>query len=329
MSTQIQLHALSLDMCAFIATSSADSSGSAEIEALSHLKDFNSLCSLHLQVGESEADHKMPVGHLAALQQLRSLSLLDCSPVGLEHVLSSVPLTSLALHNIVLPLGLRLRSDTLETVSIELLSHEVPFSSEDLPCLQLIELRCISLPANEGDLQATVGRLSSLPLVHLGRGLFTLRGSATCTNEACMNILQYLARPGQLGAFFSRVQRLSLVSWPLGPGAMLLINRVFSDVKYVSASKSICFDDFGIYAAIAFSKSLRVLVLEVRSLPADILMALMAAAQCFKPFHLSLSVSRDQHPNTYGELLAIEQQWRTSKILRTAFPPINFLARSL
>ena len=170
LSTQLHLHSIYLDTCDFNYKGYQSTSAGAKADALSTLKGFRTLSELEIDIDEEglvTEDMKF-IGHLAELQQLKSMSLLYCNPVGLEQVLICVPLKCLKLSNVMLPL--RLHFDTPETLSLSLFSHEIPFTSEDFPRLHSLKLGCISLPdydVNDEELQSMVDsigtRLASLP----------------------------------------------------------------------------------------------------------------------------------------------------------------------
>ena len=322
LSTQLHLHSLCLDSCNYNYKGYRSTSAEAKADAMSTLKGFKTLRKLEIDIDDEGwvMEDMTFIGHLAELQQLKSLSLWHCNPVGLEQVLLCVPLTFLKLINDMLPLDLRLHSDTLETLSLSLLSHEIPFTSDDFPRLQSLELPGISLPeydVNDEELRSIIEmigtRLASLPLKLNESAWFCLRSNTSSSNKQRMDALKYLASLAPLKLFFAAVEGLDLEAWPIGPGSMLRIAGIFCNAKEIDAGECGDFDDDGgLRAAICANKNLQEISINIKStVPKDIIGALIETHYGRRPFRLRAHVSSSVPPAFVAELRAISKQWAT------------------
>ncbi|KAF5842154.1 hypothetical protein DUNSADRAFT_8841 [Dunaliella salina] len=191
---------------------------------------------------------------LTSLQSLRHLSVIGFQPVGLEHVLSSVPLNTLDLdildsHFPKLPPGERLASNTLVTLCINgnLYHRSDWLSMLDFPCLKFLHFkREISLwvhdPLENEDVLERAARVAGW----LGKQGLTWTGKVDGFSLRCYHASQPFKSASFCTALFKRlfvmahqlgsICKLSLGAIKLSHASLRDMATLFPHVSHLTLS---------------------------------------------------------------------------------------------
>jgi len=253
---------------------------------------------------------ELPISQLSGLQQLRSLTLIRCTPVG---VLQSVSLQELGLWGVKVPPGTQFNCTMLRTLIMDRNRLSLSLISA-LPLLGLPNLRPMEVvildvsDAADVDLQGISQRLAWLPLTIDDQGdscEFLLIGHRGWSHSESLLVLQALADSD--AEIFLKDLDLILEHWSIGFGFMQVLTAMFPNTSKVQIETTCTYidTDTGLFHAVTMMDSLHILTVSLigtEHVPRDCLMALLTAQQDRgrrsrnRPFKLYLDIDPPMQP---------------------------------
>ncbi|KAF5834477.1 hypothetical protein DUNSADRAFT_8833 [Dunaliella salina] len=208
--------------------------GVSASETVAGLAIFKNMETLDIGTFEIE---KLPIFQLTGLQQLKSLVLSHCFPVGIDVLLQAVPLQNLKLvQEFILPSGIQFTSTSLRTLCIDTLSPSVcsAFVSNGLPNLQYLQTRALDVSYASSDrIEGMVSRLAEFPLVLCGYGKphkkLELYGCTSWSFDRSVSVLQTVSRTPIFKILSTElVLYFNSLHWNLhNPGILGVISKLF------------------------------------------------------------------------------------------------------
>lgn len=277
----VELRSLTLTSCDF--------GGMSGAEIVGCVGKMKSLQSLSIEMKRPAV---LPLAPLSQLQ-LSNLALSCCTVTGM-NALSRLPLHKLVLNdNVKFSARERLVSNTLLSLSIDVLSPAFEFKKSQLPALKSLQFHTLSFEpvvsvSDFDHVKGWLSRLAELPLQIVGFAP-TLIGPTSMENEGdCLSLMQIISSD-PLEAFKKFKGRVYLEEWVICPGLMEVFSSLFPEVRRVDMTECVFNYPQGIIQAITHMPALCELVIKLsQSIPTSIISGLCLASQSGRSFQLVL-----------------------------------------